>query len=155
MSSLKIDIINENGVVTITLEGHINEDSNFLSMKDLSGDKLFLNLKKITLINSCGIREWVEFQKNNFDFKNVIYQECSQVIVEQMNIVSGFIHQNGQIESFYAPYYNEKMDKEVKILIKPSDVIDGKAPSQKNSDGVELEFDDIEAQYFNFLKVKE
>jgi hypothetical protein len=69
-----------------------------------------------------------------------------------MNIVAGFIHPHGEIESFFAPYYSETSDQEVKLLITPSEVLDGKAPSKKNDAGEELEFDDIEAQYFNFLK---
>ena len=69
-----------------------------------------------------------------------------------MNIVKGFIKEDGIIESFYAPYYSEDNDEEIKILIKPDQVIDGKAPIIKSDSGETLEFDDIEAQYFNFLK---
>jgi len=104
------------------------------------------------MINSCGIRDWVEFQKNIDDSVQIIYQNCPQVIIEQINIIKGFIKEGGIIESFYAPYYDEKNDKEIKILITPDEVVDGKAPVKKNEDGEELDFDEIELQYFNFLK---
>jgi hypothetical protein len=71
-----------------------------------------------------------------------------------MNIVAGFIHPNGRIESFVAPYYDETNDEEIKILLTPEEIKDGKAPLKTNDAGEALEFDEIELQYFNFLKMK-
>jgi anti-anti-sigma regulatory factor len=152
MSSLTIAVTHVDNTVEVVMQGQINEDSNFDSLKGLNPQRMILNLKGISHINSCGIREWIEFQKEHFKAEEVIYQECPQVIVEQMNIVSGFVHSNGIIESFYAPYYSEALDKELKLLLKPADIIGGKAPAKTDEQGGELEFDDIEAQYFNFLR---
>jgi hypothetical protein len=152
MSSLKVSIVKNGEDTRITLSGHINEDSDLGEMLNLQGEELILDLKEINLINSCGIRDWIEFQKSNFNFDVVVYKNCPQVIIEQMNIVAGFIHPQGKIESFYAPYYSESNDEEIKVLLTPSEVVDGKAPIKKTDSGEELEFDDIEAQYFNFLK---
>lgn len=152
MSSLVIEISTTGDVLEVELKGQINEDSSFEALKEQKQSKMVLNLSGVTHINSCGIREWIEFQNNNFDFDEIIYKECPQVVVEQMNIVSGFIHKRGSIESFYAPYYCESEDKEYKILITPEKVLDGKAPKMTAKNGEELEFDDIEAQYFNFLR---
>jgi anti-anti-sigma regulatory factor len=152
MSSLTIAVTKVDSTVEVVMQGQINEDSNFDSLKGITDKKMVLDLKGITHINSCGIREWIEFQKENFKSEEVIYKECPQVIVEQMNIVSGFVHPNGLIESFYAPYYSEELDQEFKILLRPQDVVDGKAPLKQDEQGRDLEFDDIEAQYFNFLR---
>lgn len=152
MSSLNVIVTEDGSNTKVVLEGQINEDSDFSALESLKGDTLILNFKNVTHINSCGIRDWVEVQKKSFQFNKVIYQECPQVIIEQMNIVSGFIHKNGEIESFYAPYYNEAKDEEVKILLTPAEVVGSKAPLKKDQDGNELEFDDIEVQYFSFLK---
>ena len=152
MSSLDIKITESGGTILVNLSGQINEDSEMGDLKDLKGKKLILNLKNINHINSCGIREWIEFQKEHLVFDEIEYEECPQVIIEQMNIVAGFIHANGKITTFYAPYYSEGEDKEYKILLSPSEVLDGKAPEKKDDSGNILEFDEIEAQYFNFLK---
>ena len=104
------------------------------------------------MINSCGIRDWVEYQKRIPDQVKIVYSKCPQVIIEQINIIKGFIREGGIVKSFYAPYYDENNDQEVKILITPSEVVDLKAPEKKNDDGDILEFDEIELQYFNFLK---
>lgn len=151
-NQLQIKIENKQDEDIVFLSGSIDEDSDFSAMEQLSNQKVVLDLEGVLFINSCGIREWIKYQEQ-LDIKiQLIYRKCPQVIVEQMNIVKGFVRTGGIIESFYAPYYDEANDTEVKELIKPSDVKDNKAPVVKNQSGDELEFDDIEAQYFNFLK---
>lgn len=152
MSGLKIEL-NQNGdEIEAVFEGQIDEDADFSELKGKSPKRLIFNLKKVSMINSCGIRDWIEFQKNLPENMELVYRRCPQVIVEQLNIVKGFIRENGQVESFYAPYYNEDKDEEIKVLLTPDQVVDGKAPVQKDESGLELEFDEIEAQYFSFLK---
>ncbi len=151
-NKLKIDLIEQGIKTEVTLSGIINEDVDFSILHNLSGEVLTIDLNGITHINSCGIRDWIELQNNHFHFKKIIYKRCPQVIIEQMNIVAGFIHPNGEIESFYAPYYSNDLDKEYKVLITPKDVVNTKAPSKKDEKGNNLEFDDIEEQYFSFLK---
>ncbi|MFW5871730.1 MAG: hypothetical protein ACOCUT_01350, partial [bacterium] len=58
------------------------------------------------------------------------------------------------IETFYAPYYCKECDKEEQVLLKATDMHDkDEAPSMKcSSCKKEMEFDDIEEQYFGFLK---
>ncbi len=138
--------------VIFNISGQIDEDADLGSMTVDGKTKVIFNLNDVTMINSCGIRDWVEFQKNIDDATEIVYRNCPQVIIEQLNIIKGFIKSGGVVESFYAPYYDEKNDKEIKILLTPSEVVDGKAPVKKNEDGEELDFDEIELQYFNFLK---
>ena len=150
-SQLVITQEKENGLDIVYFEGQIDEDSEFsqLDLKDL--DEVIFDLQKVTHLNSCGIREWIQFQNQNVEGKKVTYRNCPQVVVEQMNIVKGFVLEGGVIESFFAPYYDEDADQEVKVLLKPSQIVDNKAPAVKNDQGKELEFDDIEAQYFSFI----
>ena len=148
MSKLKIET-KDNG--TYLLEGEITEDADLGFFEKASSQEILLDLNQVTFINSCGIRDWIEAQAK-FQGHKIVYENCPQVIVEQMNMVKGFIANGGEVKSFYAPYYNEKTDQEVKILIDPSEVKDSKAPVKKADDGTELEFDDIELQYFSFLK---
>lgn len=132
--------------------GQIDEDADFSPLNGKTSSAMVFDLEGVDLINSCGIRDWIEFQKSLPQDMKIVYRKCPQVIVEQLNIVKGFVRENSEIESFYAPYYNEDKDEEVKILLKPSQVVEGKAPTLKDDDGNELEFDEIEAQYFSFLK---
>ncbi|MEX0797889.1 MAG: hypothetical protein WEB87_04715 [Bacteriovoracaceae bacterium] len=149
---LKIEVERKPSEVEVVFEGQIDEDADFSSLSGLEAQVMVFNLEKVSLINSCGIREWVEFQKKLPKETKLVYRKCPQVIVEQLNIVKGFIRDNSLIESFFAPYYNEARDQEVKVLLTPSQVKEGKAPVIKDEDGSELEFDEIEMQYFSFLK---
>lgn len=151
-SSLEIKKTEDSDSVTFSLSGQIDEDANLETMLVDCVKKVIFNLDKIDMINSCGVREWVEFQKQIDNKVQIVYQKCPQVVIEQLNIIKGFIKEGGVVESFYAPYYDEQNDKEIKILLTPDEVINHKAPVKKNESGAELEFDGIELQYFNFLK---
>lgn len=151
-SQLTIKVEDQNGQTIVHFHGQIDEDADFSQVDLSSKNSIVFDLQNVTHLNSCGIREWIKFQEHSVQGKKVIYRNCPQVVVEQMNIVKGFVIENGIVESFYAPYYNEEADEEVKVLMRPEQVIDGKAPAVKSAEGVELEFDDIEAQYFSFIK---
>lgn len=151
-SNLKISVERGTDHQEVIFQGAIDEDADFSELSGLSTGKIIFNLEGVESINSCGIREWIKYQDTIADGTILVYRKCPQVVVEQMNIVNGFVRKGGEIESFYAPYYDEENDEEVKLLITPMQVVGGKAPEMKNAQGSILEFDDIEAQYFNFLK---
>jgi hypothetical protein len=151
-SSLKIILKEDSDKTEAFLTGEISEDSDFTILKNINSNLLILNLEGIKLINSCGIRDWVDFQYVLASNVKLVYRLCPQIIVEQMNMVSGFMKKGAMLESFYTPYYDELADEDVKVLLTPAMVINGKAPEMKNSSGEILEFDEIEQQYFHFLK---
>ncbi|MAZ49876.1 MAG: hypothetical protein CME65_15040 [Halobacteriovoraceae bacterium] len=138
--------------VVFRLSGQIDEDAELLKLDFSDAKEIEFNLDNVKLINSCGIRDWVEFQKTIPESVKISYSFCPQIIIEQINIIKGFIRPGAKVESFYAPYYDESKDEEVKLLITPDEVINQKAPVKKNEQGEELEFDEIEVQYFNFLR---
>lgn len=134
--------------------GPIDEDSSFDEISNLGSNNIIFDFEKVTLINSCGIREWVKFIEGLDSEISFSYRNCRQIIIEQINMVKGFIRDGAKVDSFYAPYYCESCDKEFKIPLKYSQISERKAPvvncpeCEKN----ELEFDAIEAQYFQFIK---
>ncbi|MCY4524428.1 MAG: hypothetical protein OXB84_06795 [Halobacteriovoraceae bacterium] len=135
----------------VLLDGVIDEDVDFKDIMSTDYKEYVFDFDKITMINSCGIREWICLLEKLGDV-NTIYQKCPQIIIEQMNITHGFVGDKCKVESFYAPYYCEKTDVEKKVLLKSSDIKNGKAPTVQSDQGDEMEFDAIEEQYFNFLK---
>ena len=131
--------------------GSIDEDANFEKLTGLNMTEYIFDFAQVKLMNSCG-REWIKFLELLPSASKTIYKNCRQIIVEQMNMVQGFIRENSQIESFYAPYYCEECDKESQVLLKMSDVKDRKAPkSLCPTHQCPMEFDAIEQQYFNFI----
>lgn len=137
--------------VHVELSGVIDEDSIFDKIQNLKMNKYFFDFGKVSMINSCGIREWIKYLQGLGDTA-IVYLNCPQIIIEQVNMVHGFIRKGIIVESFYAPYFCAQCDTEKKILIRSENVSNSKAPIAKcNTCGSELEFDAIEKQYFSFL----
>ncbi len=136
----------------VEFEGRIDEDSVFDQVLEIKTNEYHFNFEKIEMINSCGIRNWMTFIGEIDDSAKILYQKCSQVIIEQMNMVNGFIKQGASIESFYAPYYCDPCDIEIKMLLNSDAIKNRKAPVVHCSKcQKEMEFDGIEDQYFNFI----
>ncbi|AYF43570.1 MULTISPECIES: hypothetical protein [Halobacteriovorax] len=150
MSNLSVEVKTENDTTIVNLTGRIDEDADLKPILDLKDKKLHINFNNVEMINSCGIREWINMLGELSG--KITYSHCPQSVIEQINMVHGFIKPGIDVESFYAPYYEESTDEVKMILINTSDVVDNKAPVMKNDAGEELEFDAIEAQYFQFIK---
>ena len=132
-------------------EGVIDEDANFDKIKSLGMNQFVFDFNNVTMINSCGIREWIKYLDNLGEAK-IIYMNCPQIIIEQVNMVHGFIRKGIVVDSFYAPYFCTSCDTGKKILLKSSEVAGFKPPVKHcNTCKSELEFDAIEKQYFSFL----
>jgi hypothetical protein len=152
---LRYNVKVDGDVRIISFTGNIDEDFNYEELLQNKGKNYKLDLNEIKMINSCGIREWVHFvEKLGSDVK-IEYYNCPQIIIQQMNLVSGFLTANAEIKSFYAPYFCEDNDEEKSVLLQSSQIVNFKAPViTTNVDGqeVEMEFDAIEDQFFKFLK---
>lgn len=151
-SSLSINIAKDSTNVLVTLGGRIDEDAHFDEILASSGESFIFDFSNVNLINSCGVREWINLVNTLVAKAKIIYRQCPQIMIEQMNMVQGFLPSGASIESFYAPYFDPDLDQEVKVLLTLSEIKAKKAPIKKNDNGTELEFDALEAQYFNFIK---
>lgn len=148
--------LNKNGdQFVIQLTGAIDEEVN-LSSDLLNGAKSFIfDFNKVESINSCGIREWIRWLAPH-NTKSIIYKNCPKIIVDQINMVDGFLPNSGTVESFFVPYYSEESGEEKHVLFSygkeygedgihyPAQVVDSK--------NHEMELDVIENKYFRFLQ---
>jgi anti-anti-sigma regulatory factor len=138
--------------LNVELIGAIDEDADFKELEGLEQKTMSFDFDKVTMINSCGIREWIKFLEKVPEAVHVIYRNCPQIIIEQINMVHGFFRSGASIESFYAPYYCESCGQENKIHLKSEQVKNRKAPKMECPKcAEEMDFDAIEAQYFSFL----
>lgn len=153
-------------VVFVKLSGVIDEDNTLArTTKKLTGRTLVLDLAEVKRINSCGVRDWVNWLSDlHAKGKTVILTRCSPCIVTQLNLVNNFVGR-AMVRSFFAPYYCAHCDLEVLCLLQVEDFA-GQAqpraprPGDPRTPNVEcprrtpqcdLEFDDIEEAYFAFL----
>jgi anti-anti-sigma regulatory factor len=141
----------------VKMSGVIDEDAK-LSEFSISGEsKIEIDLNGVKSINSCGIREWLKWIGTAGSAQIKLFQ-CPKVIIDQINMVQGFLPINGKVLSFYVPYYSEESSEEKNILLSfgkdytdteikpPSSVLDEK--------GNVMEIDVVESKYFKFLKGK-
>lgn len=151
----RVVIEKEGSGAKVTVSGVIDEDMDFQTAPLVGYSNLELYLGDVKGINSCGIREWIRWVGTAKD-KPVIYHQCSKIIVDQINMVRGFLPEGGRVASFYVPYFNEDSGEEKNILFREGVEYQGadlKPPANiLDNAGNEMEMDVVEAKYFKFLK---
>jgi len=144
------------GELVVKLIGHIDEDATFGGVELTGASKVVVDLEQVSAINSCGIREWIKWIRTAGDSATVVYKQCPKVIVDQINMVAGFLPTNGKVESFYVPYYSDASGNEKMILFREGQEFKGNEvfpPGEvKDESGEVMEMDVIEAKYFKFLQ---
>jgi anti-anti-sigma regulatory factor len=143
-------------VTYVKLSGVIDEDNELGTLADkLGGGTAVIDVSEIERINSCGVRDWVNWLgKAEKGGAKIVMVECSPAIVAQINLVNNFTG-NGVVKSFYAPYFCPNCDLEKVLLVETRDMAGQtpfKAPSCRcdECDGP-MDFDDMEESYFAFL----
>ena len=115
-----------------------------------------IDLEGVTAINSVGIREWIKWIKGFPASLKLSVRRCPKIIVDQINMVAGFLPPSTTVESFFVPYYADGSGSEKMVLFeKGKEYKDGELhpPAEIKDDSGELmEMDVIEAKYFKFLK---
>ncbi len=145
----------ENNKINIKVYGVIDEEIKFSNYPLCETSSMVFDFIDAKGINSCGIREWIRWI-TPFAHIPMTYKNCPKIIVDQINMVDGFLPAKGMVESFYVPYYSEESDEEKHILytfgkeftadeiFHPTQVLD----SHKKP----MELDVIESKYFRFLQ---
>jgi anti-anti-sigma regulatory factor len=156
-SKFNAELTSRDGVTTLKIAGVIDEDNELVNLESkLSSGATVLDLADIERINSCGVRDWVNWlgriEKNG---ARLVFVNCSPAIVSQLNLVHNFTA-NGIVKSFYAPYFCPRCKKEKLLRLEARDLAKSapisKAPTCRcdECDGV-MDFDEMEESYFAFL----
>ena len=138
--------------IEVRLSGIINEAADFASLLDpLEDGALRLDLSGITLINSCGIREWVRFvARLDRPGRDIEFVRCSPAIVRQLNLISNFCGP-GVVRSVLLPYFCDACGVEITRGMELDDAqvtVDEVIACE--GCGGEAEFDDLVDRYLAF-----
>lgn len=141
----------------LEFSGSIDEDANLPSAAFNETKEVIIDFKDVEAINSCGIREWIKWLAEAPEESLLIYKNCQRSIVDQLNMVDGFIPKNGRVDSFYVPYFCEECEHVTSLLmIRYEDFseheIDAKPETACEKCKQMVELDVTETKYFNFLK---
>lgn len=154
--ALFFDLMERGNLVLVRLDGAITEDNRLQErMALVQGRKILINLAKVERINSCGVRDWVRWLQQLESQGNSIHLvACSPAVVAQLNMVRNFCGARGHVVSFQAPYYCETCDRELRETYLSSSIgaSNEAPPALCVSCGLPMQFDDLEASYFAFLR---
>jgi anti-anti-sigma regulatory factor len=139
---------------TIFLGGAIDEHSDFIKIRYNPEHEITFDLGQISIINSVGIREWIKWM-NRSEHKNPFkFKRCNRGIVDQINIVAGFLPADSIIESVEVPYFCTECDISESIYLEtwPTPPSLPLTPEKCKTCGKPMDIDVLEKSYFGFLK---
>jgi hypothetical protein len=142
------------GFTTVEFTGEIDENADFSELrKRLKGTVVF-HLAEVRRINSCGVREWVNFVRDLPTVTELTFSHCSPAIVTQLNMIYNF-RGAARVRSFFAPYVCDSCGhEEEKLLDVQAQFADGqiRVPDFACEHcGAAMEFDDLPERYLSFL----
>lgn len=156
MKKFKCDVEETPTEIIWKLSGEFDEHA---SLGQIDKSKaLVINFKRVSLVNSYGIRIWSKWMNEHKDFSNLFFDECPFVFVKNFGVISGFISNNAVVRSFFVPFINENTEERKDVLFHLGDdyEINGflRIPDVKDSNGEYMELDVNPTKYFSFLKRK-
>jgi hypothetical protein len=142
----------------VELRGEIDENADFSELRSTLRGNVELRLEGITRINSCGVREWVNFVRGLEGVRALWFSRCSPPVVLQLNTIYNF-RGRARVSSFMAPYVCEACHSdEYKLLDVAEHFPDRRAHVPafrcKKCGGV-MVFDELPERYLSFLSEAE
>lgn len=136
----------------LRIEGDLDETTDFGKVAHPGGGALTIDLGGVRRINSCGVREWVNFIRGITAQGPVRLTRCSIAIVEQLNMVFNF-RGGAQVDSFCAPYCCSQCEASSVVLLTPAEVGGGAVPARRcEACGGSSTLDDLPERYLAFLE---
>jgi len=112
----------------ISFRGYLDETAQLPSYESLANLKsLVFNFDGSRIINSSGIKMWVQLMSQLALLKDlkIVFQNCHPLILDQINLIEGFLPKNAEVESLYVMLFCEKCEKEFDVCKKVSDIRPG------------------------------
>lgn len=116
--SLKVIPSQRGADLVYKFEGTIDEHAVMPTLPSPLPPKVILDLGGVISINSLGCRHWVNWVKTFSTEGRLELENCTPGIINQANILVGFLPKNAEISSFYVPYFCEPCAFEQLILLK-------------------------------------
>src|SRR5690606_19170358 len=143
------------GFTTVEFTGEIDENADFSELRRQLKGAVVFKLGEIRRINSCGVREWVNFVRELPEVGELTFTHCSPAIITQLNMIYNF-RGSAAVRSFYAPYICESCNLEEEKLLDvathfPNGEIDRVPDFTCAKCGEQMEFDDLPDRYLSFL----
>jgi anti-anti-sigma regulatory factor len=142
------------GLTVVEFTGEIDEHAEFAALAGRLRGAVVFQLAEVRRINSCGVREWVNFVRDLRDVTDLTFTHCSPAIVTQLNMIFNF-RGAAKVRSFFAPYICDGCGfEEDKLLDVQAQFAAGPAEPPSfpcEQCGGEMAFDELPERYLSFL----
>jgi DNA-directed RNA polymerase subunit RPC12/RpoP len=143
------------GFTTVEFLGEIDENAEFAELRRRLRGSVIFHMADVRRINSCGVREWVNFVRDLPGVSDLTFTHCSPAIVTQLNMIYNF-RGSGRVRSFFAPYVCESCGHEEEKLLDvqsqfPTGSVHSVPDYKCEQCGAQMEFDDLPERYLSFL----
>ncbi len=141
--SYELRDLGEHGI-ELVLIGYMDEQTVLPDVSRFQNCKrLIINFGRVNAILSMGIKEWVTFSDRleQFPHLNIEFKNCSKQIIDQINLVEGFLPNNGTVSTLFVPIYCGKCNRTFKVLRKTDSIqteIHNVIPSMEVNDCAEF-----------------
>lgn len=161
MVHLKIETATHGRDIRFTFDGVLDERCELPDVSEFKfTGRVLLNLEKLSMINSLGCRKWVQWLNTIKAPKGIGLEKCSIPVVNQINILDGFLPPHVAVHSIFVPYFCDSCGKESLSLLDTShsysatsvETIADEAPCPACPGQMEL--DVLKKRYFGFLLKK-
>lgn len=135
----------------LVLKGYLDEDTDLPPPETFKNSHhLTVNFRMVKAILSIGIKKWINFadQIEQIPHLNIDFTDCSKQVVDQINLVEGFLPENAKVKSIFVPIFCEKCNRAFKVLRETENITSEIHDVIKTMDGIDCEsFPDCKRDY--------
>ncbi len=148
--NIQIRVETEHDGIHVFISGPLTEHASFHSVQVPPDLIVHLHLDDLTMINSSGIRKWLQWVGAHMGESWKVWG-CPPHFINQLNIIEGFLPLKAKVQSFYVGYYSESTNEQIQLLIDRDKWEQENAieiPIDKSGNKMEPDF--LEDIYFKF-----
>lgn len=162
MSQAKVTATPNGPILEVKISGYVGENSGLYDFNYRGITTIAVDVSGVNYINSVGVKQWIHWTGRFPKELIVQFHKCPALIINQVNMVAGFLPRGGTVESLSAPFICEDCNREETILLhRPKDFdyatgteaykyVPPTVPCPKCKKPMEL--DAMETKFFGFLK---
>ncbi len=122
--SYELRDLSEHGL-ELVLIGYMDEQTVLPDVSKFSNHtKLIINFGRVNAVLSMGVKEWVRFAEKleQQPHLNVEFKNCSKQVIDQINLVKGFLPKNANVSTLFVPIYCNTCSRTFKVSRKTESI---------------------------------
>lgn len=109
----------------LVLIGYMDEQTVLPKVEKVAqSSRLIINFGRVNAVLSMGVKTWVRFadQLEKYPNLRIEFKNCSRQVVDQINLVKGFLTDNATVTSMFIPIFCETCNRTFKVLKKTENI---------------------------------